>query len=412
MGTVIWQGDAPTVAQVSDGSIDSLDGTPANNTFTVTIGGLSISQVGTGTAAATAAALVVLLNASTDKRFSTITWSVPSGSTIRGTADIAGIPFTAALTETGAGTGAVTDFSATTANAGPNDWSTASNWDTGVVPVDNDDVIIENSAVSILYGLAQSSIDLTSLTIQSTFTGTIGLPRTNADGYVEYRPTYLQIGSALSSITGSGSGRIKIDNGTDQGAVYIYGSGTRAETGIPSILLLGSHASQAVTINKGDVGIGFFGGETAVVAALNVGYMSQQASDSKLAIGSGVTLTALTINGGVTTCNSAATTIVQEAGTLTIGEDATATTLTVRGGTCYYNSSGTTTTGNAVGGVLDFRQDSRGRTFTNANVYKGATIYDPMASVTWTNGLDLQQTGLEAVTLQLGPHRTWTPSAI
>jgi len=78
MATIRWISGTIAVAQLETGSIDSVDATPANNTFTVTIGGVAISQVGDTDVATTAAALVVLLNASTQAYFAAITWANPS----------------------------------------------------------------------------------------------------------------------------------------------------------------------------------------------------------------------------------------------------------------------------------------------------------------------------------------------
>jgi hypothetical protein len=61
---------------------------------------------------------------------------------------------------------------------------------------------------------------------------------------------------------------------------------------------------------------------------------------------------------------------------------------------------------------LDFRQDSRDRTVTNATIHKGGKIYDPSKTVTWTNGIDVYYCGLSDVTLDLGDHLTVTPSAV
>jgi len=416
MGTVVWNGDATAVAHVANASIDSVDGTPANNTFTVTIDGLAISQVGDTDVATTAAALVVLLNASTYAQFAEVTWTNPSAGNITGTADTAGVPFTATLTETGAGTGAVTDFSDTTASAGPNDWSTAANWDTGAVPVDDDDVVIENSAIPIYYGLDQSAVELGSLRIEPTFTATggIGLPRTNASGYVEYRRTALKLSATTAVIDGSGTGRINIEWDTDdKTACTINGTGTAAETGVPPILLSGGHADNTLNVNKGTVAVGYYAGETATLTTADVGYITNQGSDATVSFGSGVTLGTLTTRGGTTTAECNTTTATNSGGTLDIAGAATSGTLNNRGGTVYYTSTGTCTTLNAsTGSVTDFRRNSSGRTVTNANVYSGAAIYDPAASVTWTNGLDLRECGFQDVALDLGDHLTWTPSAI
>ena len=73
MATLYWRGDATAVAQVHTASIDSVDGTPANNTFTVTIGGVAIDAVGDTDVATTATNLRASLNASTHPYFAAIT---------------------------------------------------------------------------------------------------------------------------------------------------------------------------------------------------------------------------------------------------------------------------------------------------------------------------------------------------
>ena len=103
MTTLYWLGTADAVVQIGTASIDSVDATPANNLFIVTIGGVAISTLGDTNVATTAAALVVLLEASTHPYFTAITWTNPSAGNIVATADTAGIPFIAALTETGVG---------------------------------------------------------------------------------------------------------------------------------------------------------------------------------------------------------------------------------------------------------------------------------------------------------------------
>ena len=233
MATKYWLGIADAVAQVDTGSIDSVDGTPANNTFIVTIGGVAISAVGDTDVATTATALRASLNASLHPYFAGITWSGTAGDII-GTADTAGVPFVAALTETGAGTGAVTDFAATTASAGPNDWSTADNWSDGAVPGNADIIYVRENAINICWGLDQSAVNGVSIYPEKTFTGKIGLDRsgfaTTSDGETlgatkpEYRQTYLkidyddlEIGKHTGQGTATGSDRIKVDN-TNAGA--------------------------------------------------------------------------------------------------------------------------------------------------------------------------------------------------
>ena len=82
MAQVNWRGGTTAVAQVDTASIDSVDGTPANNTFFVTIGGVVISAVGDTDVATSATNLRASLNASVHPFFAAITWSGSTGDII------------------------------------------------------------------------------------------------------------------------------------------------------------------------------------------------------------------------------------------------------------------------------------------------------------------------------------------
>lgn len=96
------------MAQVA--SIDSLDATPSDNTFTVTVGGGSEGVSGDISPAYTAGVLVAALNASSDTDISAITWSADELGNIYGQADMPGIAISATLSVSGIGSGSVTDF--------------------------------------------------------------------------------------------------------------------------------------------------------------------------------------------------------------------------------------------------------------------------------------------------------------
>jgi len=405
MGTVIWKGDSSAVAQVWEAEIDGYD---ASTTYGITINGRTVSVAGTTDAATTVAALIVALNASTYPEFTEITWAEGSTSThVKGTADTAGVPFVA-KSYTSGGTGTMdptTDNNMTevTANAGPNAWSTATNWDTGAVPVNSDDVIVENSAADILYGLDQSAVTLTSLTIKSSFTGKIGVPRTNSRGYVEYRDSYLAIGATTCTIgegEGTGSGRCKINFGTAQTTCTVYQSGSRFERSIPATLLKGTHASNVLNVLKGDVGVAFFEGETATVATLRQGYETNVNGDTAVVLGPGCTLTTITKSGGDLEINSNLTTLTNSGGETDIVAG-TPGTITVTGGSVRYRTSGTCTTLTVGPGEVDFSRDLRAVTVTNCTIKAGAVYSDPHERVTWTNPAALQ-CALKDISLDLG----------
>ena len=404
MATLYWRGDADAVVGVRTASIDSVDATPANNTFFVTIGGVAISAVGDTDVATTATNLRASLNASTHPYFAAITWSGSTGDII-GTADTAGVPFVAVLTETGAGTGAVTDFATTTASAGPSDWSTGDNWFTsggsqGTVPASADDVIIANAASHIVYGLDQNAIALNSLSIHLSFTGKIGMERntfyTAANGQttdttkVEYREDYLKIGTELLDIgqvfgtgTNAGSTRIKINN-VDAAAstTTVHNTATSGDTPHPAVRLLNTHASSTLLVRRASGGVGVAidePGETTTFLSITI---SDNSTATRVITGDGLTLTTWTQNGGtnllrlvedgvLTTCNV-------RGGSLVTNGDWTLTTLNITAGTIAANhsrvSGDSITTANLTAGSTNSRGSAAARTWVTVNMGDDATL--------------------------------------
>ena len=170
------------------------------------------------------------------------------------------------------------------------------------VPLTGDDVVFDAGNVPVLYGLSQAAVTLASLTATQGYAGAIGLPEINGDGtrYSEYRPTYLAISAAAVSIgddEGAGSGRIKLDTGE---RVHLERAQQRAGAGSRRSCRLwkSAHASNAVNVMRGNVGIAFFAGETATVPTFRVGYITNPAGDAKVTCGTGVTLTDVDLSGG------------------------------------------------------------------------------------------------------------------
>lgn len=425
MGNVIWKGGAAAVAQVTTCTVGGTIET--DDIFKITIGTKTLSVTAGSTVAATVATTIAAafnaLSSTQYPEFAEITALATSGGALTLTADTAGKPFTVTLATTEAGGGAADSQTwgqaATTASAGPNDWSTAGNWSGGAVPVNSDDVYFEDSDVDCLYGLDQSAVTLTSLNVRKSYIGRIGLGRTDENDYVQYRDTYLKIGATTINIgqgEGDGSGRTKINVGSVQTTLNQYGSGSPEDEGVPAVLFLGTHASNAVNVTGGSFGAAVYGGEVATISALKIS-TADGADTPEVVCGLGVTLGTVLNYGGVLACDAttaAITSITQYDGSITInGKTNAVTALTLYGGTVYYNSSGTCTAA-TVGnqGTLDFRRDPRAKTVTQLNCYAGAAVYDTIAVTTLTNGIDLIGCGIEDVTLQFGKHRTWTPTAI
>ena len=289
------------------------------------------------------------------------------------------------------------------ASKGPNHWDDPLNWSGGAIPVDGDAVSIDHSDISILYGLDQSSIALTTLTIGAAFTGKIGLPEVNASSsakYVEYRDQYLKIEVPIVRIgdgTGTGSNLIRL-NIQGNTTVDVRQSGSSEETGLTAIQIIGS-GNIVGNIVKGSVGFGLYQGETAGLTTLKVGYRDTPTGDAVVMLGPGATCTTLAMAGGTVTAANAPGTITMTDGELTI-DDGSITSFKQQSGTLKYNGNDTITLAE-VSGVIDFRQDVRAKTITTLKLYEGAEYHDPHGTVTWTNAAQFIQCSPADVTLDV-----------
>jgi len=403
MSTQRWRGDAPAIAQVQTITIGTND---VGTTYKVTINGKTVSVPGNaGGASNTATDLANALKAVTvPQEFAEVSWSVATN-VVTGAAAKPGKPFTLAVAVAG-GAGTIST-AVTVAGSGPNDAGVAANWSSGSLPATGDDIIFDAGASDLFYGLDQHAVTPNSITILPGFTGKIGLAAVNADNasatYFEYRPQYLQygttgVGGTVNVSIAGGGGRIKLDQGSAPAIWNVTGPAQRMESGVPAVLLKGTHAANALNVNRGDVGVAFFGGETATLLALNVGYETNPAGDSAVWLGAGVSLANATIvqTGGNLTVNSATSgtaTITQYDGNLTLQSGAQ-TGLAVLGGTCVYNSTGTLGGTPVIGGsgLLDFSQDLRAKSVTNPiNLYGAKSKLRDPNKVVGTLIIDLNQ---------------------
>ena len=406
MGSLRFVGRQLSTKQVTTITLTAYD---VATTYKVTIGQKVVSTLGTGgTTAATATALYNLLTASTEPEFQEITWTNPSGSVIVGTAVTAGTPFTATATVSG-GTGTLSQ-TATTANQSPNDFNDAVNYDTGSLPVNGDDLFIDESAVDILWNLGSlSGVTLTSLNIAMSFTGTIGLPEANAAGYREYRPQYMAIGATTINIgigTGSGFSRCRLNQGSVQTTLNIFNTGAADDSPRECVEWKGTHASNVVNIYGGSLGVAIYGGEAATIATLR---LAEGLGNTIVRCGATVTLAAITQEAGELKINTAVSgTINQLGGSLFVVGAGTIATANIAG-TVSHNGTGTiTTVALRPGGSLDLGLDARAITVTNCTMYAGSALADPAARGTYTNGIILSNCRLSDVSLDLGINRTLT----
>jgi hypothetical protein len=406
MAHCIWLGDAQPIKQIN--TI-----TPANvnigNIFSVTINGKTVSFTATAaTVANVTTGLASALSSSTIPEFQEIAWTNQT-TYIKAESVVEGVPFTQTSSASG---GTAANVTATTqAATGPDFWDNTANWSTGSVPANSDTVTFERINRPVRHGLAQSAVTLTALNIYASYTGTIGLRSYTSSGYREYRPTYLTIKSAVFNIgqgEGGGSSLIKINASTVQTEINVLGTAQQsAEPGLSCVLLLGSHADNVLNVLRGSVGVAAQAGETATMETVTVGYISQQSSDSKVTLGSGVTLTDLVMTGGVVTVNSNVANITQDGGTLNMQAGAVSDTLELRSGVCRYTSAGTIDALQVQSdATIDFSRDLRARTVTSCSMLKASKLLDPFATVTFTGGVVLAACNLKEVTLDVGESRT------
>lgn len=370
MAKLKFIGVAQAISQVTEITIG---GTwSAGETVRLTINGKYVEYVAQGgdTAALVAAGLQAAADASTDAEFTEVTFTVATTKvTATGTA---GIPFTITTSETAAS--GTSSASTTVSATGPHHWDNAANWSTGSVPVNSDEVYVELSSVWIKYGFP------TGLTLAKFImtAGSVGLPDENANGYAEYRSTYLTISSAIVTIYGGSTVRISTESANT--VVTVDKSGTAD--------IKTNHSSAAVYSLRGTTRFVPSDGETGQASIVRCN------ANAVLEIGAGATV-ATVLSAGRSEIRGAITTLTVEGDICTL-KNGSSTTVNVNGGEFSYESTSTITTANLAAGVFDCSGDVRQKTITNFN-FNGGTLVNPNRVITFTNGIipgvDLLQAG-------------------
>ncbi len=299
-----------------------------------------------------------------------------------------GTPFTVS----GSSVGGTLTITTDTQPTGPYHLDNADNYSTNVLPATGDTLVFADSANKALYGLTGlTAVTLAELHIRSSFTGQIGLPSTNANNYVEYRTRAALLKSTKAYI-GEGEGRCSefmyIDFSTVVTELIVYNTG-QGTSSTPALIVKGTNASNVMRFFKGDWGIGFYTGDTSVVATLQVGYISNRDGDSTGAIGPDTDLGAISIAGGATdiALGNDAGTVIVTGGTLTLDGSAGIGQLTISGDAKVNYSTTGTLGGNTIlsdDAVLNFNMDMRVKTVTNPiEVYgRDAKVSDRFQAVT------------------------------
>lgn len=423
--TTYWAPNQAAVAQVVTYTFTAPNG--VGNTYTATINGKSVTytSIAGDTAALAATGLFNLLNVATGiaAEFLEITFTNAVAGQIVATAAVPGTPFanvpgTSAglVMSTGNGLANGITTANTTANASPSDVNDPQNWlrvnlgntppsKTRSLPQNTDDVVVANTSVPMLWNLDQlAAVQFNTYQRYQSFTGTVGLPENNPNGYNEWRATYFKFSGPQGSVpagglvmtlgvgTGQGPSRERYDVGSQPTTLNVIAAGTAADD--YGVRFLGQHTANTFTLlGNVSLGVAMLPGEKANLSSSTVD------GGALLGIGPNVTWTAastLTMLGGAAILNAAPATLTMANGAqATFTTDAlTWPTITAQGGcSLLWLAGGTITTLTmSVGCTLDKSQDLRALTITNSTI-DGDTcqFLDPLNAITWTNATTVKQ---------------------
>lgn len=263
------------------------------------------------------------------------------------------------------------------------DWGTAANWSPVGVPVADDDVYLENSAQSVIDTLDQSAIELDSLNIAQSFTGSLGLAATP----FQIDSPIVNIGYTTGPGSPAGSPLINLVLDAVAAVITVSNTGNSADATKSPLRLLTNAPGTTLEIRKGKVDLANDTGQVTSIGPIVTSWLTNKAGDVDLFIGDGVTL-ASTIDqrGGDLVLRSTCPTLTVESGTTKTRGVGTITTLNAKGGVLTLDSVGTITTLNIDGGTVDFTKSSGARTVTNLKLNPGGTLkQNPENDLTITN---------------------------
>lgn len=406
MATRTWLGQATPVAQVSQAQITTFD---AATTYAVLIGDEIIASAQAADVTSVINALVAAWAASEHPYKTNLVAALLSTDTLQITSQDPGHPFLATVSVTG-GTGAWGAVTDTTPVESPNDWANAANWAEGAVPISGDTPVLRDGSVDIRWGLDQAAVALARLAVEQSYTGRIGLSRTqfmtDSTGATtalkpEYRPQYLAIGitrldvgEILGPAAPAGSDRVKIDNRlVGPSTTVIHNSSAASADGdLPAVRLLAADAAATLEIRSatGGLGVAVDGpGETSQLSSIEI---TDQTPGTRVSTGAGLVLGAWNQRGGVNALRATGTVGAVDVldGQLDIEGACVVTNLQVLAGTCRPHNvpaAGDAITDVSIwGGTVDGQASRLKRTWAAVNLNdEGATLRIDSQAVTVTS---------------------------
>ena len=254
--------------------------------------------------------------------------------------------------------------------AGANSVNVAANWSPSGVPTGSDNIYFTSrSTSSCLHDLTSISTVTGELHIQPDYTKFIG--SSTGPNYFEMKPSATFINSVQPC---------HIDVKASTGGIHVENSGT-GSLSAAGVNLKGS-AIGRINMMNGTVGVALNPGETSTVAEI------EMLSAGKLMLGSGVTWTNASLNGGTVTAVSGTTNSVVNlfGGTFSGTEDCKLKDLNTNDGTAFWSGTGNIKNVTMRGGTVNTLFSGQPRTVTNLRIYRGEFNYDPNV-LTVTNWL-------------------------
>lgn len=294
------------------------------------------------------------------------------------------------------------------------DFGTAGNWSPAGPPATGDTGIVPASATVNIAGSDETSAPLDKFIVEEGCTITIGSAAT------KLQLSFASETNCIADLSGTGLTYLSL---AEAKSIIVRNAAVPPGTGQYGLNLIGLTATNNPTLNISiDPDLGVSGDAAPSVSiganateAMEVQYIN--VTGGVVTIGDGVTesdgATApdMDISNGTVTCSSPLGAVTQSGGTLWQKAGAV-TTLHQEGGTCYYMSTGTITNLRVNnGGVFDCTRDLSARTVTNCVLSEGGQINDPQKTVTFTNGIDLENHGPTSP-WDRGKHYTVSFSAI
>ena len=351
-------------------------------------------------------------------QFAGITASV-SSSTVTFTADVAGVPFTISAAE-GSTSGTINLTASATAATGQGTFTNQDNWSGNTAPVDDDAIYLNSGAQNIFNGLSPA-IQPASFTKTKAYSGNIGLPEVNVDDedkpYGEYRTKALTFDDNsvtctynLEGGTGFGSRLCRLAAGAGQAVFNIYGQATPLVSGVPCVLLSGSHSDNVVNNLNGNVGIAFYASEAMTLATLRTG--NGVNSQARSICGPSATLSSCDVitAGGFVETRTAIDNVEMTGGVHEHHAGTIADLDVFQDGTFIPRGAFTITDfSSGSGGHFDKRHDLSVVTFTNKVLfYKGAKFSDPNGTCVFSAGYQFVGCREKDCDMDFGTNRSHT----